>query len=43
MEIRGSHERLTELTGWRPEIDLSDTLRDTLDWWRERLSAGVAR
>ena len=43
MEIRGSHERLTELTGWRPEIDLSDTLRDTLDWWRERLAAGVAR
>jgi GDP-4-dehydro-6-deoxy-D-mannose reductase len=43
MEITGSHERLTELTGWRPEIDLSDTLRDTLDWWRERLAAGVAR
>ena len=43
MEIRGSHERLTEVTGWRPEIDLSDTLRDTLDWWRERVRAGVAR
>ena len=43
MEIRGSHERLTELTGWQPEIDLSDTLRDTLDWWRERLGAGVPR
>ena len=42
MEIRGSHERLTEVTGWRPEIDLSDTLRDTLDWWRERVAAGVA-
>jgi GDP-4-dehydro-6-deoxy-D-mannose reductase len=43
MEIRGSHERLTEVTGWRPEIDLSETLRDTLDWWRERVAAGVAR
>ncbi|HEX6459980.1 MAG TPA: GDP-mannose 4,6-dehydratase [Thermoleophilaceae bacterium] len=43
MEIRGSHERLTEVTGWRPEIDLSDTLRDTLDWWRERVAAEVAR
>jgi GDP-4-dehydro-6-deoxy-D-mannose reductase len=43
MEIRGSHERLTEVTGWRPEIDLSDTLRDTLNWWRERVAAGVAR
>lgn len=43
MEIRGSHERLTEVTGWRPEIELSDTLRDTLAWWRERVAARVAR
>jgi GDP-4-dehydro-6-deoxy-D-mannose reductase len=43
MEIRGSHERLTEVTGWRPEIELSDTLRDTLDWWRERVAAGVVQ
>jgi GDP-4-dehydro-6-deoxy-D-mannose reductase len=43
MEIRGSHERLTEVTGWEPEIDLSQTLRDTLDWWRERVAAGAAR
>ena len=43
MEIRGSHERLTELTGWRPEIELTETLRDTLDWWRERLAAGAVR
>jgi GDP-4-dehydro-6-deoxy-D-mannose reductase len=43
MEIRGSHERLTEVTGWRPEIELTQTLRDTLDWWRERVAAGVAR
>jgi GDP-4-dehydro-6-deoxy-D-mannose reductase len=43
MEIRGSHEKLTETTGWRPEIDFSDTLRDTLDWWRERVSAEVTR
>jgi GDP-4-dehydro-6-deoxy-D-mannose reductase len=41
MEIRGSHDKLTAATGWRPEIDFSDTLRDTLDWWRERVSAGV--
>jgi GDP-4-dehydro-6-deoxy-D-mannose reductase len=41
MEIRGSHDKLTEATGWQPEIDFSDTLRDTLDWWRERVSAGV--
>jgi GDP-4-dehydro-6-deoxy-D-mannose reductase len=42
MEIRGSHDKLTEATGWRPEIDFSKTLRDTLDWWRERVAAGVA-
>ncbi len=43
MEIRGSHERLSEATGWRPQIDLTDTLRDTLDWWRERVGAEVAQ
>ena len=43
MEIRGSHEKLTEATGWQPEIALRTTLRDTLDWWRERVAAGVAR
>ena len=34
MEICGSHEKLTEATGWRPEIPLERTLADTLDWWR---------
>jgi GDP-4-dehydro-6-deoxy-D-mannose reductase len=43
MEIRGSHEKLTKATGWQPEIELDDTLRDTLDWWRERVAAGAAR
>ncbi len=37
MEIRGSHERLTQATGWQPELPLTRTLGDTLDWWRERL------
>jgi GDP-4-dehydro-6-deoxy-D-mannose reductase len=41
MEIRGSHDKLTEATGWRPEIDLDQTLLDTLDWWREQVAAGV--
>jgi GDP-4-dehydro-6-deoxy-D-mannose reductase len=36
MEIRGSNERLAQAAGWWPEIPLDRTLRDTLDWWRER-------
>ena len=39
MEVRGSHRRLTEATGWRPEVPLERTLADTLDWWRERVVA----
>ena len=42
MEIRGSHDKLTAATGWRPELALERTLADTLDWWRERVRAGVA-
>ncbi len=36
--MRGSHDRLTEATGWEPEIPLQQTVGDTLDWWRARLS-----
>ena len=43
MEIRGSHDKLTAATGWEPQIALSDTLRDTLEWWRERAAAGAVR
>jgi GDP-4-dehydro-6-deoxy-D-mannose reductase len=41
MEIRGSNERLRECAGWEPEIPLDDTLKDTLDWWRAQVGAGV--
>jgi GDP-4-dehydro-6-deoxy-D-mannose reductase len=37
MEVRGSHERLTAATGWKPEIPLEQTLADTVAWWREEL------
>jgi GDP-4-dehydro-6-deoxy-D-mannose reductase len=33
-EVRGSHARLTEATGWTPRIPLDETLGDTLEWWR---------
>lgn len=36
--MRGTHARLTEATGWEPEIPLDQTVRDTLDWWRGQLS-----
>jgi GDP-4-dehydro-6-deoxy-D-mannose reductase len=32
--------RLTECTGWRPEIPLEQTVADTLAWWRETASRG---
>jgi len=34
-EIRGANDHLTAATGWRPEIPLETTLRDTLAWWRQ--------
>jgi GDP-4-dehydro-6-deoxy-D-mannose reductase len=36
MEIRGSHDKLTTVTGWEPAIAFEQTIRDTLDWWRSR-------
>jgi GDP-4-dehydro-6-deoxy-D-mannose reductase len=37
--LRGSHDKLTAATGWRPEISLDRTLADLLADWRTRLSA----
>jgi len=32
--VLGSHARLTEDTGWVPEIPIERTLEDLLDAWR---------
>jgi len=40
--LYGSHERLSEATGWRPEIPIERTVADLLGWWRGRLAQGAA-
>lgn len=37
-ELRGCNRRLRELTGWRPEIDLRQTMADTIAWWEGELA-----
>ena len=37
--LRGSHRKLTAATGWRPKVDLAQTLRDVLDDARNRRAA----
>jgi GDP-4-dehydro-6-deoxy-D-mannose reductase len=37
--VYGSPERLHEALGWVPEIPLSQTVADLLDWWRAELAA----
>lgn len=39
-EIRGSAERFSRQTGWRPQVPLERTLADALEAWREEISAG---
>ncbi len=34
--------KLRELTGWRPEVELDDGLRRTLEWYREHPEARPA-
>ncbi len=45
-EMRGDPSKLVEATGWHPQIPLSTTVSDLLDYWRNYLrttqAAGVA-
>jgi len=38
--IIGDNEKIRNLTGWQPEIQLMDSLRDIIDFWRQILSYG---
>jgi GDP-4-dehydro-6-deoxy-D-mannose reductase len=37
MDLRGEHRRVTEATGWEPEIGLRQTMMDTIEWWEGEL------
>lgn len=34
-DIRADHTKLTQLTGWKPEIPIDNTLQEILDYWRK--------
>lgn len=35
-DIYGSHQKITDDTGWEPQIDLATTLHDAIEDWRAR-------
>lgn len=37
MDIYGSNDKIKKDTGWQPAIDLEQTLRETLDYWRAKV------
>jgi len=37
-EVYGDTEKFRRLTGWEPQISFEQTLKDTLDYWREQVS-----
>ena len=37
--MQGDATRLRSELGWMPRLSVETTLRDTLDWWRERVAA----
>lgn len=36
--LQGSHRKLTDLTGWRPQISLEKSVKDVLEYWKGTLS-----
>ena len=41
--LRGDHGALTRVTGWKPEIDLKDTLQAVVDYWTEQAATPRGR
>jgi GDP-4-dehydro-6-deoxy-D-mannose reductase len=39
--LRGNADKMKKVTGWEPRIALEDTLRDLLEYWRQRVRSGV--
>jgi len=39
--LQGSHDKLSTATGWKPNVELAQTLRDVLDDARSRLQRGA--
>ena len=33
----GDYSKFAEHTGWKPEIKIKDTIKDILDYWRQRV------
>jgi GDP-4-dehydro-6-deoxy-D-mannose reductase len=40
--IAGDTTKFRTCSGWAPEIDLEHTLRDMMNWWRNRLTSEVS-
>jgi GDP-4-dehydro-6-deoxy-D-mannose reductase len=38
MDLRGDPTRLTALCGWTSQIQLRETMSDTIDWWERELA-----
>ena len=38
MDLRGSNDRITAATGWKPEIPFKQTMADAIDWWVRELT-----
>ena len=38
--LQGDSKKFRELTGWKPTIPFKQTLRDLLDYWREKINKG---